>query len=110
MPPPVEVPPSRGGVYVVYGLPRSGLFVRGDTDNGGAVDITDAIFVLEHLFRGGSAPRCDNAADADDSGGIQITDAIYLLRYLFLGGAPPPAPFPEAGRDPTGDELSCGRT
>ena len=29
------------------------------------------------------------------------------LFHLYLGGSPPPAPFPNAGFDPTPDPLRC---
>ncbi|MBI4605574.1 MAG: hypothetical protein HY721_26720 [Planctomycetes bacterium] len=32
---------------------------------------------------------------------------IYLLQYLFQRGPVIPQPFPEAGPDPTPDELEC---
>ena len=48
-----------------------------------------------------------DAVDVDDDGRIRINDPIYLLRWLFAGGPPPPPPFPEAGSDPTEDQLTC---
>ncbi|MCZ6794118.1 MAG: hypothetical protein O7J95_10960 [Planctomycetota bacterium] len=86
------------------------VFLRGDAAADGAVDITDAVFTLNHLFLGGRAPDCQDAADADDNGDLDITDAVYTLSWLFLGGAAPPAPGPaECGGDPTADELEiCG--
>ncbi len=94
-------------LYVLYGLPRSQAFVRGETDGDAAVNLTDVIFLLQHLFLGGSRPHCMDGADADDSGAVGITDAIYLLRHLFQGGDPPPAPYPAPGLDPTVDNLGC---
>jgi hypothetical protein len=83
-------------------------FRRGDADANGAVNITDAIFTLSHLFLGGPAPGCLDAADADDDGALKITDAIYLLAGLFLGGPQPPAPGASAcGPDPGNDALPC---
>jgi hypothetical protein len=82
-------------------------FLRGDADGSGVVNLSDAIFTLEHLFRSGPAPRCGDAADADDNGGVDITDAILILDHLFRGGAPPAAPYPAPGADPTPDALPC---
>jgi hypothetical protein len=83
-------------------------FRRGDADASGLVNITDAIFTLNHLFLGGPAPGCADAADADDDGALQITDAIHLLAGLFLGGPQPPAPGASAcGPDPGNDDLQC---
>jgi hypothetical protein len=82
-------------------------FVRGDADQDGAVTLTDAILILDHLFRGGARPACADAADADDSGAMSLTDAVAILLRLFQGGAPLPAPYPGRGGDPTPDGLAC---
>jgi hypothetical protein len=83
------------------------MFVRGDANDDGSVDLTDAVVILELLFSGGRSIRCMHAADVDDSGAVQITDPIYLLMYLFRGGEEPVAPFREAGTDEEVDELPC---
>jgi hypothetical protein len=87
-----------------------GQLRRGDVDQSGALDITDAIQLLGYLFLGTAAPPCADAADADDNGTHDITDAIRILGYLFLGSAPPAAPGPDGcGLDPTEDLLpACG--
>jgi hypothetical protein len=88
---------------------QSKPFRRGDADASGLVNITDAIFTLNHLFLGGPAPGCPDAADADDDGTLQITDGIFLLNGLFLGGPQPPAPgASDCGPDPGNDDLQCG--
>jgi hypothetical protein len=81
-------------------------FVRGDANADGAIGIADAIFLLTHLFSGGSA-SCLNALDANDDGGNDVADAISLLTYLFGGGAAPTAPV-VCGQDPTPGPLDCG--
>jgi regulation of enolase protein 1 (concanavalin A-like superfamily) len=97
-----------GGI-AFSGGPAAPAFLRADADGNGAVEITDAVVLLDYLFLGGTAPACSKAADADDSGELDITDAIYALAYLYLGGPAPPAPFPVPGTDPTPDALPCGR-
>jgi hypothetical protein len=94
-------------LYVIHGLPRTKTFVRGDPDADAIVNITDAVLILEHLFQGGSAPPCLDAADTDDTGELNVTDAVYLLRHLFQGTEAPPAPYPQPGIDPTADGLDC---
>ena len=84
-----------------------GAFTRGDVDESGAVDLSDAISILRFLFQGGEI-SCDDAADANDDGGIDVTDPIFLLEHLFRGGSALPAPGGSLpGRDPTEDELDC---
>ena len=81
------------------------FFVRGDANMDATVDIADPVFTLSHLFLGGRAPPCLDAADANDSGDLDLSDAVTTLSHLFDGGAvlPPPASAP--GGDPTPDGL-----
>ena len=82
-----------------------GKFVRGDTNNDGREDISDAVFLLNFFFNGGIAPPCKAVADINKDGKRDISDAVFLLRYLFSGGSQPPEPFPACGNDPDG--LQC---
>jgi hypothetical protein len=82
-------------------------FARGDVNADGSVDLSDPIFGLGYLFLGNQISVCLDALDTDDSGNLDISDAIYVLTFLFQGGPPPPAPFPEAGLDPTEDSIHC---
>jgi hypothetical protein len=93
------------------GVPTGVAFRRGDADDSGGTNISDAVFILRGLFQGGASARCPDAADVDDSGTANISDAVYLLRLLFQGGAPIPAPGGVCGVDPTADNLGpCGAT
>jgi len=95
---------------VVTTLPAGvpGTFRRGDADSDNDVDLTDAIVVLLHLFRGGSQPACLDAADANDDGALNLTDAIALLHHLFRGTGELPMPGTQAAWfDPTPDDLTC---
>ena len=83
------------------------LFVRGDGNADGAVDIADAIAVLSYLFSEATALVCPDASDANDDGQVDIADAIAVLGHLFAGAGPLPAPFGGCGDDPTPDELDC---
>ncbi len=82
-------------------------FIRGDGNADGQTDVSDVIFILDGLFRGGESPLCDDAADANDDGKLDISDAVRLLTFFFSGAEMPPAPYPEKGPDPTEDDLDC---
>ncbi len=82
-------------------------FRRGDVDVDAHINITDAVVILLHLYRGEPEPVCAKSADMDDNGVLESADAIYLLVYSFLSGPPPRSPFDDCGFDPTPDELSC---
>jgi len=74
-----------------------GLMSRaGDCNNDGALDLSDVICLLGHIFQGSPASLpCNTAAanlalmDSNRDGGVDLSDAIYKLTYLFQGGAPP---------------------
>jgi hypothetical protein len=82
-------------------------FIRADADGSGRVDITDPIFLLNHLFLGGGAPTCLDAGDANDDDKLDISDAVYSLSFQFLGGSPPESPFPGCGTEKATGGLDC---
>lgn len=87
--------------------PPEARFRQGDADGDGSVVLSDAVLILNWLFRGGPSPACADAADADDSGAVNLTDAIRIPRWLLQGGEPPPAPGPAScGADSTPDSLA----
>ncbi|MEM7167968.1 MAG: SdrD B-like domain-containing protein [Planctomycetota bacterium] len=103
-----------GDEFAIVGLTTStiyelgsALFVRGDADPTGFIDVGDSIRILAACFQGQPFTSCIDAYDFDDSGTVGIGDSVALLAYLFSGGAPPTSPFPDAGEDPTPDGLPC---
>jgi hypothetical protein len=81
-------------------------FRRGDVNEDGVLQISDPVFLLDHLFATGVTIDCPDAADVDDSGVLDITDAVYSLSYQFLGGPAPEPPFPGCGPEEP-DALAC---
>ncbi|MDE0959791.1 MAG: HYR domain-containing protein [Planctomycetota bacterium] len=81
-------------------------FVRGDANDDGTVDITDAVVTIGYIFQGLQF-TCLDALDDNDDGVVDISDAIYHFGVLFTGGPPPPPPFDQCGVDPTEDSLIC---
>lgn len=84
-----------------------GEFLRGDSDAGGSLDISDSLHTIGYLFLGMEPPVCLDAADINDDGRVDLADPVFCLDYLFRGGRPPPGPFPQPGPDPTEDALDC---
>ena len=81
------------------------VFVRGDFDDDGVVNVADAVSLLSFLFQGGRSPVCDDAADVSDQGRIDVSSAVTLLNFLFAGGRAPAAPYPNKGLDPSEDAF-----
>ena len=93
-------------------IARNDPFRRGDCNDSGKVDISDAIGLLSFLFAGGAPSLCRNACDTNDDEVLDISDPVYLLNHLFGGGLDPPdpGPGPNCGTDPDGlgaGHLDC---
>ncbi len=108
--------PALGSCSVLlWSPPPRPFFHRADPSGDGASDLTDAVFILDHLFTGGRAPHCLESADVNNDGALDISDAIAHLGYLFTGGVPPAEPGPSTalcGIDPdevgSPKDLGCG--
>jgi hypothetical protein len=85
-------------------LPGGTPYARGDANDDGAQDLSDAIFILTFLFSNGDPVLCRDAADTNASGELDLADGVYLLLFIFVNGSPPPNPFPLCG---TGPVLGC---
>ena len=97
----IRIPSGEGPGPVV-----GDLFLRGDVDDNGFVNLTDAVALLLYLFQQGNEPRCLDSTDIDDNGFMNLTDGVSLLNHLFRAGpAPQPPGFLECGEDPTEDTL-----
>ncbi len=99
---------SKTGLVKVQGT--GPLFQRGDATQDGTIDLTDPIYILEHLFLGGPALTCPDSGDVNDDGQLDVSDPITALDYLFRAGADPRPPFPAKGVDPTPDLLGTCQT
>lgn len=93
------------GAMGIGGTPARPAFRRGDCNGDASIQLTDAVVMLNWLFKGGAEPSCIDACDADDNGTAGLTDPIIILNYLFKGGPKPATPGPLAcGEDPTTDD------
>jgi hypothetical protein len=67
----------------------SGGYTIGDANGDGLINVADAIYILNYLFKGGAAPDPWEAGDCNCDQTVDAGDAIYLLNYLFKAGPPP---------------------
>lgn len=102
---PTIAPRTQGGVLHIGVDGDISFFVRGDANGDAEINISDPVFILSYLFRGGDEPRCQDAADADDDGAILITDATTILSQIFLGQDTISPPYPNEGPDSRWDFL-----
>jgi len=105
-----RIPATQEKMTVKLDPDEAVIFSRGDSNDDGAFDLSDASYTLNWLFVGGPVPGCLNAADSNDDGVIDISDPTHTLGYLFSGTvASMPSPgFPDCDVDPPDeDELFC---
>jgi len=79
----VDNTPVESGIIAAE-LPLPGAQDVGDVNQDGRVNLTDAVIVLDYLFRGGAQPR-RRLADVSLSGHIDVMDAVQILQHLFTG-------------------------
>jgi len=63
--------------------------IAGDAGNDGAVNVGDAVYLINYIFKGGPAPACLAEGDAQGDCQVNVGDAVYLINYVFKGGDPP---------------------
>lgn len=64
----------------------------GDANNTGSINISDAVYVINYIFGGGSAPNPICLGDANGTGNVNISDAVYIISFIFGGGPAPHCP------------------
>jgi hypothetical protein len=83
--------PINNSCHVLIGSTKHGCPNRlcGDANGDGAVDISDAIYVIEFVFFNGPAPSPLSIADVDCTGLVDVSDALYIIDYVnAIGPAP----------------------
>ena len=68
---------------------HASFVMRGDATGDGLIDVADALFLINYLFLGTSAPCPMEAGDATCDGIVDVADALLIINYLFLGTSPP---------------------
>jgi len=62
---------------------------HGDANGDGKTDISDAVYLINYLFKERPAPEPLYAGDVNCDGEVTIADVVYLINYLLKGGPPP---------------------
>lgn len=65
------------------------LLIRGDANSDGKISVSDVVYLINYLFKGGPAPVPIESADANCDGKPSVSDVVYLINYLFKGGPAP---------------------
>jgi hypothetical protein len=78
------------GIYTDYATIKYSQFECGDANCDGRVSISDIVWLINYLFKGGPPP-CPiiKSGDVNCDGVVTVSDITYLNNYLFKGGPPP---------------------
>jgi hypothetical protein len=68
------------------------LYLYGDANQDHNTSISDVVYLINYLFKGGNEPYFLACGDVNDDCQTSVSDVVYLINYLFRGG-----PAPEAG-------------
>lgn len=76
-----------------HGLLESGdcaITMTGDVNLSGSLTSADIIYLVNHVFKGGSAPQpCSAAGDVNCNGSVTSADVISMVNHVFKGGPVP---------------------
>ncbi len=65
------------------------LVMAGDANHNGSINILDASYIINFLYRSGPPPVPLAAGDVNCIGGINIIDVSYLINFLYRSGPSP---------------------
>jgi YVTN family beta-propeller protein len=65
-------------------------YVPGDVNGDWSFNVSDAVFLIGYIFKGGEAPGYPCwRADVNSDAAINVSDAVYIVSRVFKGGPPP---------------------
>jgi hypothetical protein len=65
------------------------VFLPGDVNSNGVVNIEDVVYLLNYVFIGGPPPSPLKSGDVNRDCVVDIEDVVYLINYFFINGPPP---------------------
>ncbi len=74
---------------VEAGYVHASFVNRGEVTGDGVIDLGDLLYLINYLYKGGTAPCPMEAGDVNCDGVIDLGDILYVISYLYKGGPPP---------------------
>lgn len=63
--------------------------ICGDVTGDRTVNVSDAVYIISYVFKGGPAPGLLCLCDANGDESCNIADAVHIVSYIFKGGPAP---------------------
>jgi hypothetical protein len=79
----------RDGFMQAFGAGSGCCLTAGDANNDTKVNVGDAVFLINFVFKAGAAPPCKDQADANHDCKVNVGDAVFLINYVFKHGTAP---------------------
>jgi len=67
-------------------------YMCGDANGNGIVNALDITYLINYLYKHGTAPAPIKAGDVNNSGGVNALDITYLINYIYKHGSAPSCP------------------
>ena len=77
------------GTAILFDYAYTVWEMAGDANSDGAVNLADAVFLINWIFKGGPTPKRMMEAEANCDEMTNLADAVYLINYVFKSGPPP---------------------
>lgn len=71
------------------GYVNTASFVHGDDNADGKTTVSDVVYEINYLFKGGPAPLPPEVGDVNCDNKHTVADVVYKINYLFKGGPLP---------------------
>ncbi|MEE9442245.1 MAG: right-handed parallel beta-helix repeat-containing protein [candidate division Zixibacteria bacterium] len=69
-------------------------YINGDANGDKNINVGDAVYIVNAVFKGGPPPSHPKAGDANCDGTCNVGDAVYLINHVFKDGPEPCASCP----------------
>jgi len=95
----VKAEDQNNGITMSDNIHNFWIMKCGDANNDSTVNISDAVYIINYVFVGGSpAPVPLLSGEVNCDGSVNVSDAVYIINYVFVGGSSFPC-------DPDGDTI-----
>lgn len=64
-------------------------YICGDANADESINVSDAVYIINYVFLGASAPNPLETADPNCDGSVNVSDAVWLINFVFLGANAP---------------------
>jgi hypothetical protein len=86
------MPTSRSQFFTPRAVPvilGVGSVFNGDANRDNAINISDAVYLINYIFHQGPRPEPMEAGDSNADGAVNVGDVVHLLEMVFRGGSMP---------------------